>query len=215
MRYLRCVAVAVVPLLLIVAVAAAEEPFPYPPGEKQMIFGFSGWNPRVYQGGLGFRFFHSNRWATNLVVAGAVRSGRRDRSYGDLRPLVEDYEKVALGLVVGVEKYLAAVYRIVPYVGLGLGYTYAWSDESETGYYEEEEITIRSRRDHDVGLHGRIGAEWAFTEGMNLGVQYGVRFSRTWWSSETTYPSGNKYEADGHEWALGMGAGLLTVSIKF
>lgn len=215
MWLLRCIALAVIPLLVIVAVAAAEEPFPYPAGEKQVIFGFSGWNPQVYEGGLGFRFFHANRWATDLVVTGTVKSGRSDRSYPDVGS-VNDYEQVSLGLVLGAEKYLTTFYRIAPYIGLGFGYKYSWRDVLDTRSSDgEEEVSTYSRRAHDLGLHGKLGAEWAFTEGMTLGVRYVVRFSREWWSEESVSYFGNRAEWDGHEWALGMGAGLLTLSIRF
>lgn len=217
MWLLRRVAAAVVPLLVIVAVAAAEEPFPYPAGEKQVIFGFSGWNPQVHEGGLGFRFFHANRWATDLVVTGSVRSGRRDRSYPpDGGTSVSDYEQISLGLVLGAEKYLITFYRITPYLGLGFGYTYSWRDRLDTRSTDgEQDVSTYSGRTHDAGLHGKLGAEWAFTEGMTLGVRYVVRFSREWWSEEIVYYSGSRAEEDGHEWALRMGAGLLTLSVRF
>lgn len=202
-----------VSILLVVAVfamvgfASGEEPFPYPPGEKQVVFGFSGWQVGAYEGGLGIRLFHSGRLASLIMLDLGITISSSDTQY-DTTGSHNDNSRVGFGASYTLEKYLPSFHSVAPYVGVGAGYYYGWSEE-------EYGTGISKSTKHRALLQGVLGAEWAFTSGISLGARYYLRLDRNWAMYENDHSDGSRYTRNTDVWSFISGAGYLTASIRF
>jgi hypothetical protein len=202
-----------VSILLVVAVfamvgfASGDEPFPYPSGEKQVVFGFSGWSVGAYDGGLGFRLFHSGRLASLIMLDLGITISSSEAQY-DSTGSHSDHSGVGFGASYTLEKYLSSFHSVAPYVGVGAGYGYSWSEEEYTG-------GISKSTKHRAVLQGVLGAEWAFTSGISLGARYYLRLERNWTKYKSDHSDGSRYTRNTDTWSFISGAGYLTASIRF
>ena len=210
---LRATVLLILAVVITAGLAAGEEPYPYPAGEKQVVFGFSGWNLGSYEGGLGFRLFRPGRLAMLVMFDLGINSSWRESRY-DTTGWDYDGTGVSFGVSYTLEKYLSTFHSVAPYVGLGAGYSYSWSENEYTDAYDVEDRETSKSTSHRAMLQGVLGAEWAFTSGISLGARYYMRLSRTWQRYEQNYP-GSHYTSDTDAWSFVSGAGYLTASLRF
>ncbi|MGD9140556.1 MAG: hypothetical protein PVJ42_03360 [bacterium] len=210
---LRATILLVLAVLAVAGLAYCEEPYPYPAGETQVVFGFSGWQLGSYEGGLGFRLFHPGRLAS-LVMFDLGINSRWSESRYDTTGLDIDGTGVGFGMSYTLEKYLSTFHSVAPYVGVGAMYSYYWSEDERTDAYDLEDRETSKSTSHRATLQGVLGAEWAFTSGISLGARYYMRLGRTWERLERNY-YGERYSRDTDAWSFVSGAGYLTASLRF
>lgn len=193
--------------------ASGEEPYPYAAGEKQVVFGFSGWNLGSYEGGLGFRLFRPGRLAMLVMFDLGISSMWRESRY-DTTGWDHDGTGVSFGVSYTLEKYLSSFHSVAPYLGIGAGYSYSWSEDEYTDAYDLEDRETSRSTSHRAMLQGVLGVEWAFTSGISLGARYYMRLNRTWQRYEHNY-TGSHFKVDTDTWSFVSGAGYLTASLRF
>jgi len=213
------------------AVPVAAEEDSKSEGVREVVFGFGGWSLASYNGGVGLRYFIED----GLAVRPGLDFGIYDTSHdetdhyrGDVSSYAGDDQGASVGLSVFLEKYVAEVRRLAPFLALGLAYGYSsWDDNNR--YSDYSDFGLESYRDysyerteHKVSLIGGFGLRWEFTDRITLGAQYNLTVAHSWLDGTNTRLSygghGSELETqdiERQDTTAGLDSGSLLLSLQF
>jgi outer membrane protein W len=188
-------------------------------GSKQMVFRFSGlsnlglapYRTDTHGAGLGFRYFFNDGLA---LRKGIYLGWEKDKTEAP-SDSYEDAEDTDLTVSVSamVEKYMASIHSVAPYIGLGVGYTYDKSESQPirpTGDLRKDTMT-----NNYIDFMGAAGFQWYFTDAMSLGGEYVGAFSYSSREDKETDPDGDTMTTKGTSTEFYWYAGSVYLSVHF
>jgi opacity protein-like surface antigen len=169
-------------------------------GSLGLLFSFDGLALQSIAGGIGAKYWMSERWA----AVGSVDFGYSHTNAGS-----SDADNTLVGITAGLQRHLTTS-RISPYVGLGAGYSY-WTIRSESNSSSAQSTTNRHILSADINL----GVEFWLAEGVSLAGQYGLEGRYVDENRESNDASGSTTESDVKRTTLEFGTTRVFVSAYF
>jgi hypothetical protein len=214
-----------------ISLAFAGEDSPISAGNKQMIFGFAGWNLTAYKAGFGFRYFVRDGLAIRPGIDFGVRMYESDSIDRVINPetpetySVRDDEDYSVRASIMLERYVSRHHNVHLFYGGGLGYSYSHTEDVDEyrqhGRYDHDQYDTK---DHGVDVTGFLGAQWYFTDSISLGGEYKIVFTRSWSRRDAVRidvrdgeidPYSRTETRDSDTSTLDTQAGQLMVAIRF
>ena len=87
-------------------------------GKKAVLFDFNNFSLDTFQGGIGFKYWTSNRTAYTGKIKLSVIKDEKEKSE---QLMGEESSEVLIGVDLGIEKHRAPMNRISPYFGVTIG----------------------------------------------------------------------------------------------
>lgn len=151
-------------------------------GKKAVLFELNNLRLATFQGGIGFKYWISNRKAYTGNIKLSVIKDEKDKSE---QLMGEESSEIFIGVNFGIEKHIAYINRISPYYGLTLG----------SGFEKIKNKVTRGESTYFLWYpsyynNGVETSLLSFTFQLNLGVEYFIHNNI---SLEGQYSLGGSY----------------------
>lgn len=170
-------------------------------GTKALLFEFNGLNQLGVggvNGGIGFRYYMQDGMALRPSVNFTWVSADQDTSGNQLTT-------TGVGGSLAIEKHLAAIGPVSPYLGIGAGVNYS---------KVENDLAMTEDKATSFSAFVPVGFEWAFAQGITLGGEYNLGYTHT--KTTVTDPSGTDLDFSSDSFGIfSPNAGSLVLSVAW